>query len=272
MRGQPVVTRHQRADRFDSLFFSGMAVLIVASVFVGFAHSYYLAGVFKAPLPNLLVHIHGAVFSCWILLLIAQTSLVAGGRVDLHRRLGLLGFALACLVTILGLLAATDSLGRHFRPGEAGMGVRAFYTVTLTTMLAFATLTYFAFRNRFNPAAHKRLIMIATIAILDAAFERWPIPVAWWGESAAALLCTVPMLLLIVGYDLWSRGSSSRHYLGQPICGRAAAGPRSDRAIRPLAGIRCMGADSHSLLAHLSWPNRRSFAAPQMPDRYLEDD
>jgi len=46
------------------LFFSGMAVLILASVSVGFARSYYLAGVFEASLPNLLVHIHGVVFSC----------------------------------------------------------------------------------------------------------------------------------------------------------------------------------------------------------------
>src|ERR1700722_2719449 len=63
-------------QHFDNLFFSGMAVLILVSVFVGFARSYYLAGVFTAPLPNLLVHIHGAVFSCWIVLLIVQTSLL----------------------------------------------------------------------------------------------------------------------------------------------------------------------------------------------------
>ena len=142
-----------RSDRFDNLFFSGMAVVILVSVFVGFAHSYDLAGVFKAPLPNLLVYIHGAVFSCWILLLIVQTSLVAAGRVDVHRHLGPLGFGLACLVAILGLLAATDSLARHFAPGEAGMRVRAFYTITISTMLAFSTLIYFGFRNRFNPAA-----------------------------------------------------------------------------------------------------------------------
>jgi hypothetical protein len=183
-----------------------MAVVILASVFVGFARTYYLAGVFKAPLPNLLIHIHGLVFSCWILLLIVQTSLVAAGRVDVHRRLGLLGFGLACLVVVLGLLAATDQLARHFAPGEAGVRVRAFYTVTLSTMLAFSTLIYFAFRNRFNPAAHKRLILIATITILDAAFQRWHVPVAWWGERAAALRCTVPLLLLIMGYDYWSRG------------------------------------------------------------------
>ena len=97
----------QGNHRLENLFFSGMAVLILGTVFLGFARSYYLAGVFKAPLPNLIVHIHGAVFSSWILLLIAQTSLVAAGRTDLHRRLGLLGFALACVVVILGLLAAT---------------------------------------------------------------------------------------------------------------------------------------------------------------------
>jgi hypothetical protein len=209
-RRQTGVSRHQNDDRFDNLFFSGMAVVILVSVFVGFAHSYYLAGVFKAPLPNLLVHIHGAVFSCWIVLLIVQTSLVAASRVDLHRRMGLLGFALACLVVILGLLAAIDSLGRHFAPGEAGMSARAFSTVTLTTMLAFSTLIYFAFRNRFNPAAHKRLIVIGTIALLDAAFVRWPVPAQWWGLRAASFLCTIPLLLLIMGYDYWSRGKVHR--------------------------------------------------------------
>ena len=65
-----------------------MALLILASVFVGFARTYYLAGVFGAPLPNKLIHVHGAVFSLWIVLLIVQTSLVTAGRVDLHRRLG----------------------------------------------------------------------------------------------------------------------------------------------------------------------------------------
>jgi hypothetical protein len=43
--------------RYDHVFFSGMAVLILASVFLGFAHSYYLAGVFHAPLPSRIIHI-----------------------------------------------------------------------------------------------------------------------------------------------------------------------------------------------------------------------
>jgi hypothetical protein len=83
--------------RFDHYFFSAMAVLMLVTVFVGFGPTYYLAGVFHAPLPSLIIHLHGAVFSCWVLLLLAQTSLVSAGRVDIHRRLGMVGFVLAVL-------------------------------------------------------------------------------------------------------------------------------------------------------------------------------
>jgi hypothetical protein len=133
---------------------------------------------------------------------------------------------------VLGLLAATDRLARHFAPGEAGSGESAFYSLTLTVMLAFATLIYFAFRNRFNPAAHNRLILIATIAILDAAFERWPVPVAWWGQRAAALTCTVPSLLLIMGYDYWSRGRRGR-FSGLAVSEDTANAPTSSSRAPP---------------------------------------
>src|SRR2546425_411389 len=99
--------------RYDHLFFSIMALCTLATVFVGFAHTYYLAGVFHAPLPSLIIHLHGAALSCWILLLVTQTSLIAAGRVDVHRRLGILGFLLAILMVLLGVLAATDSLVRE---------------------------------------------------------------------------------------------------------------------------------------------------------------
>jgi len=58
------------------------------------------------------------VFSCWILLLITQTSLVSAGRVDIHRRLGIAGVVLACLMVVVGVLAATDALVRGFPPGR----------------------------------------------------------------------------------------------------------------------------------------------------------
>ena len=198
--GTPATKTYVRAERF---FFSGMALIILAIVFLGFARSYYLAGLFHAPLPNLLVHVHGAAFSSWILLLVIQTCLVASGRVGLHKRLGLVGFGLAGSMVIVGLWAATNSMIRHWAPGQTGIDVRAFYAVPVAAMGGFGTLTFFGFRERRrNPRAHKRLMLIATVALLDAAFGRWPIPASWWNLRTAQLCCYL-LLLFLVCYDLW---------------------------------------------------------------------
>jgi len=187
--------------RYDHLFFSAMALMMLGTVFVGFAHSYYLAGVFGAPLPSLIIHLHGAAFSCWILLLVTQTSLVAAGRVTIHRRLGIVGFVLACFMVILGFLAATDSLGRG--TGPSGLDAKFFYVIPMTDMLIFATLVFFAFRARSNPAAHKRLILVATTALLIAAIARWPYTMVHRKPMMAALASYV-FLLILIAYDLWS--------------------------------------------------------------------
>jgi hypothetical protein len=180
-----------------------MAIIILGSVFLGFARSYYMAGVFRARLPSLLIHIHGAVFSCWVLLFIGQISLVAAKRVDLHRKLGLFGFGLACMMVLIGLCASTQVLNRLPALGESPRGPRAFYVVPLSDMLVFSILIYFGLRYRSNAAAHKRLMLIATIAILDAAFVRWPISEEWW-TLRVAQTCAYPLLLMIAAYDLWS--------------------------------------------------------------------
>ena len=112
-------------------------------------------------------------------------------------------------MVILGLMAATDCLDRHAAPGEAGVAAKAFYAVPITDMLIFSTLIYFGFRNRLNPAAHKRLMLIATITLLDAAFGRWPIHVPWWNLQLAQMCCYV-LLLMVMGYDLWSTGRVHR--------------------------------------------------------------
>ena len=193
----------------DQIFFVSAAMVILATVFVGFARTYYLAGVLAAPLPNVLVHIHGAVFSLWILLFITQVLLISTRHVQLHRRLGLIGFGVACLMFLLGLLAATDSLARHAAPGNVGIQVRAFYAVPVVDMLIFATLIYFGFRERVHPAAHKRFMLIATIALLDAAFVRWPVRAPWW-DLRTAQYCCYALLLCLAAYDLWSTGKIHR--------------------------------------------------------------
>src|SRR3984893_2635172 len=129
--GSAVKVRAGLAGRkYDHVFFSSMAVLLLASVFLGFARSYYLAGVFHAPLPGMIIHVHGALFSSWILFLLAQTTLVAAGRVDLHRRIGIAGFLLACLMVIVGAWAATNSLARN--GGPPGVDAKTFYIIPMT--------------------------------------------------------------------------------------------------------------------------------------------
>jgi hypothetical protein len=187
--------------RFDHFFFSGMALLMLVTVFVGFAPSYYLAGVFRAALPSSIIHVHGALFSSWILLLVTQTSLVSAGRVDLHRRLGIAGFILACAMVVVGVLVATDGLVRQ--AGPPGRDVKFFYIIPLSDMLIFATLIFFALRARSNPSAHKRLILVATVALMTAALARWPIGVIHRKAPAAALASYI-FLMMLMAYDLWS--------------------------------------------------------------------
>jgi hypothetical protein len=195
--------------RTDNIFFSGMAVLMLATVFVGFARTYFLAGMFRAHLPSPIIHVHGAVFSLWVLLLITQTSLVSAGRTDIHRKLGLAGFALACLMPVLGVLAATNSLSRNFAPPGFPLGAQTFYVIPMADMLIFSTLVFFAFRARRTPAVHKRLILIATIALTDAPTGRPPFSVLT-GHAHMDALFPMIFLLLVVAYDLWSTHTVQR--------------------------------------------------------------
>jgi FtsH-binding integral membrane protein len=187
--------------KYDHVFFSGMAVLLLGSVFLGFAHSYYLAGMFHAPLPSAIIHVHGALFSSWILFLLAQTTLVAAGRTDVHRRIGIAGFILACMMVVAGVWAGTNALARNFAP--PGIDAKTFYVIPITDMLVFAVLVFFAYRARFDSAAHKRIIIIATVSLMIAAIARWPFPPVLGNPLAAALVSYLFLLMLAV-YDLWS--------------------------------------------------------------------
>jgi len=200
-----------RLRRYDNLFFAAMAGVALIVVLIGFARTYFLAGLFRAPLPNLLVHIHASAFTLWIVLFITQISLVTARRVDLHRRLGLFGFVLASVMILLGTVTASDRLARHVRhPGtETVEEVRAFYAVPLADMLLFSTFVCLGYRNRFQSAVHKRLMWFATLSLLDAGFDRWPVfdP---YSLPVVHLICFTPLLLLMMGYDWWSTGKVQR--------------------------------------------------------------
>ena len=189
--------------RYDNIFFSVTAGIMLVLVAVGFARTYFLAGFVQAHLPALIIHIHGAAFTLWILLLVTQTSLVSAHRVDIHRKLGLGGFVLACLMLILGFLAATNALSRGVRPPQFPFDALTFYAIPLGDMFIFGTLIFFAYRARINPAAHKRLIILATIALMDAPTGRPPFSAITGAPHLDSVFCWI-LVLMLVGYDLWS--------------------------------------------------------------------
>jgi hypothetical protein len=97
----------------DDFFFASMAGLILLTVFIGFARTYYLAAVFHAHLPSLLVHFHGAIFTCWILVFVAQIALVSSHHIRSHMRLCIFGVILAVLMVLVGFATLIAVVRRH---------------------------------------------------------------------------------------------------------------------------------------------------------------
>lgn len=179
-----------------------MVLLLLAVIAIGFAPTYYFAGVFRAPLPSPIVHIHAAVFSSWMILLLVQTGLVSAKKVALHRKLGLFGFALAALMGVMGFLIFADVAARvKGLPGsDASL---PFLSIPFTDACNFCVLAGLAYGLRSNSAAHKRFILIATIGISGAAFFRWHVSFLYH-DGYAAYLASYVFFVLLATYDLWS--------------------------------------------------------------------
>ena len=92
-------------------FYVGFAAAITAAVVLGFSPTFFLRPWYPDwarahGAPETFFYIHGVVFVGWFLLLIAQPTLVAAGRVDIHRRLGVFGGGLAVAMVVLGTIGS----------------------------------------------------------------------------------------------------------------------------------------------------------------------
>ena len=203
-----VATRDlQRAPLLaERRFFLVMSVAIATIVLVGFARTFFLRPLFfrDVAASETFFYVHGAFFAAWFALLIVQASLITTGRIQLHRRLGVGG---ACLATLMVALGSAGGLIAAHRPADSADDVTsalAFLIVPLFEMLLFAVLITCAIARRRNPQSHKRLILIASISLLSAAFVRWPV-IGDYGLPVAFAV-TDSLLLALVAWDLRSRG------------------------------------------------------------------
>jgi hypothetical protein len=182
-----------------------MAFAVVATVAAGFAPTYYFKPILATPALPLSIHVHGALFTAWVVLFAAQTALVAAGRTALHRRLGLGGALLAVSMIVSGIVVAIAS-ARAARPARGALAAAPplfVLVVPLASVVVFAVLAGLGLWYRRRADAHKRFMLLATIALLPPALGRMPLLAA--GGPAAFFGVTVLFIVAIVAYDCWTR-------------------------------------------------------------------
>jgi hypothetical protein len=186
----------------ERFFYSGMAVLLCVCVFIGFSPTYFQAGMLSAPLPSPILHIHGAVFTLWMLLFVVQVAFISARRVKWHRSFGTVAFCLPPIMIVLGVTAAIDALHRGARIGPLDPSVSA--AIPLIGIIGFVVPILASWRARRRPDAHKRLILIATISLVGAAFGRFPWSRIGLPPAAGAATGVGVLVLIVILYDLLS--------------------------------------------------------------------
>lgn len=178
-------------------YFQVMSLILLAFVLIGFSRTFYLRPIFKVPAVPWYVYVHGALMTAWIVLLVTQTSLIAARRADLHRRLGIGGAFLAVAVAVSALLLTLTipSLFQNGSPSPNGQPLpfAVAYPImwgNFGTILLFATMVPTALWMRRRPEVHKRLLLLASFAIVGPAIGRMYGFPELWGITASAPLIT----------------------------------------------------------------------------------
>jgi hypothetical protein len=201
--------RRVSVSQRDRVFYSSIAIALALTVFAGFGPTYYFRVITGSPPSTLtggpvtpLVHVHAALFSLWVLLFIAQTTLVAQRRIAVHRRLGIAGGLLAALMVVVGTVTALMKAARGEAPGAADP--HEFLMIPLSDMAFFGGIVAAALRLRANREAHKRLMLLAYVCLVVAAVARLPgvLPLGSLVFFGLAFL----FILAGVIYDRVSRG------------------------------------------------------------------
>ena len=180
----------------------------------------------RAPFPPIL-HLHALLMGAFLILLAAQTMLVASGRRDLHRRLGLAALVLAPTLVIVGFLlaptmyhmawhaaqSAPPELQRELRQGLLRRENNVLTQLRIGVL--FPVFLYIGLRARNSDSGlHKRLMLLATATALPPAIDRiiWlpnTFPNSPLGTDLYVLLAVAPLFIC----DVLENRSVHRAYL-----------------------------------------------------------
>ena len=210
--------------RLDRTFFAAFVAVCWIGVLLGFypASGARIMGRADYVAP-LILHVHAAAFTGWLLLLTSQVVLIRRQRHDLHMALGIVGILLVPVMAYSAIAAELYSQRFYIQRNEDGLD---FFVLPIFYVLAFTGFATAAFLfARHCSASHKRLLLIATTVIVGAAYTRfWGVALteafgdAYWGMIVNTFTGTNLILAAAVGYDVVTRGRPHRVYMvGVPI-------------------------------------------------------
>lgn len=204
-----VISAEPRATTaFRPSFYLCMILLMAFFVFGGFSMTYWYpmaAGTFPPAPP--VVHMHGAVYSSWMILLVAQALLVNVRNVALHRSLGMFGIALAAGIIFFGALITI--LGAQGSSPTAAHGIY----LGITAVTGFAFLFTLAMRNTRKPAIHRRLILLAMLPVLPPGIHRlYMVPLGLQSFPVVAMYITLDLMALAILIQEWRQSHTINKY------------------------------------------------------------
>jgi hypothetical protein len=201
----------ENSIRNGRYFYLGAAVVLAVLVLPAFTRTYWAPMARGELALHPAVHVHAVLFFLWIALLITQAALQMRGRIAAHRALGLAGIALAALMVFSGILASIASLKAGI-VGPRPQAVRLAAGLSFGGMLLFSGFIIAAIANLRRPEWHRRLILIGTISILQAAIARWIMLIPNINQPQRVLIGAVIVDSLLVGIALLDARSQKRFH------------------------------------------------------------
>jgi hypothetical protein len=160
-----------RGGLVDRYFYFFVSLVVAGVVVVGCSQTVDRNLFHGSPPRPVLLWIHGAAFSGWMVFFILQSALVRVRKVSVHRTLGWFGAALGAMMVTLGAVTAVvmgrfDALQLH-QPDPAFLSI-PFFDIT-----SFGTLLGLAIVWRTKPEMHRRFLVLATCCLLSAPLGRF---------------------------------------------------------------------------------------------------
>lgn len=198
---------HHRWDRNFFLIFVALIWLVMISGFGLDMMRKAQRGGLDYPL---IVHAHAVVFVGWLVLLSVQLFLIRRGDYRLHKRLGLLALAWVPLMLILG--PATAIQVEHLQFGKPFALPPAFMSTQFTNVIGSSVLILCGIALRADAAAHKRLMLMSTVALTEPGFSRMlHVPLValfhsgFWPYMVETYIGSLVLMAILGGYDLVTR-------------------------------------------------------------------